>query len=67
MLHNIEAERGRIGLSKEAISKKLNITSKTYSGYVNGNPIPSDVLVAMSELFSCRVDYLLGLTDHRSA
>lgn len=66
MRNNIEAERGRIGLSKEAISKKLQITSKTYTGYVSGRPIPSNILVAMSELFNCRVDYLLGLTDSRS-
>ena len=68
MLNNIEAERGRLGLSKEAISKKLRITSKTYNGYIGGNnPIPSDVLIAMADMFSCRVDYLLGLTDDRSA
>lgn len=68
MLKNIEAERGRFGLSKEAISKKLNISSKTYNSYVAGNsPIPSDVLIAMADMFDCRVDYLLGLTDTRSA
>lgn len=68
MLNNIEAERGRLGLSKEAISKKLQITSKTYNCYVGGTtPIPSDVLIAMADMFSCRVDYLLGLTDNRTA
>ena len=67
MLKNIEAERGRLGLSKEAISKKLKITSKTYNGYIGGNPIPSDVLIAMADMFDCRIDYLLGLTDTRSA
>ena len=68
MLKNIEAERGRMGLIKEAISKKLNISSKTYNGYINGNPIPSDVLIAMADMFDCRVDYLLGLSeDTRSA
>lgn len=68
MLKNIEAERGRLGLSKEAISKKLNITSKTYNGYINGNPIPSDILIAMADMFDCRIDYLLGLnSDPRTA
>lgn len=67
MRKNIEAERGRMGLSKEALSKKLQITPKTYNGYVGGNSIPSDVLVAMADLFDCRVDYLLGLTDTRTA
>lgn len=65
MLTNIEAERGRLGLSKEAISRKLDITSKTYNGYIGGNPIPSDVLIAMADLFDCRIDYLLGLSENR--
>lgn len=68
MLKNIEAERGRMGLSKEAISKRLSISSKTYNGYIGGNtPIPSDILIAMADMFECRVDYLLGLTDSRTA
>jgi len=67
MLKNIEAERGRLGLSKEGISKKLGITSKTYNGYIAGNPIPSNILVSMADMFECRVDYLLGLTSDRSA
>jgi transcriptional regulator with XRE-family HTH domain len=67
MLRNIEAERGRLGLSKEAISKKLNITSATYNNYIGGKPIPSDVLIAMADIFDCRIDYLLGITDTRTA
>lgn len=66
MLKNIEAERGRIGLSKEAISERLNITSKTYNGYIKGNPIPSNVLIAMADMFGCKIDYLLGLSDIRN-
>ena len=59
---NIEAERGRLQLSKEDISKELGITSKTYLSYIRGNtPIPSDVLVRMARRFGCTTDYLLGL------
>lgn len=65
MLRNIEAERGRNGLSKEALSKHLGITAKTYKGYIDGTPIPSTILVRMSELFDCRIDYLLDLTTVR--
>lgn len=58
---NIEAERGRLQLSKEGLSKELGITSKTYLSYIRGNtPIPSDVLERMSDLFGCTTDYLLG-------
>ena len=68
MRNNIEAERGRLQLTKEELSKKLGITSKTYLGYVRGNPIPSTILVKMSSIFGCTVDYLLGLaTENKSA
>lgn len=62
MLTNIEAERGRLQLTKEEISKNLGITSKTYLAYIRGKPIPSNVLIKMSRMFGRSVDYLLGLT-----
>lgn len=62
MRNNIEAERGRLQMTKEELSKTLGITSKTYLSYVRGNPIPSTVLIKMSKIFDCTVDYLLGLT-----
>lgn len=67
---NIEAERGRLQMTKKELSKILGITSKTYLHYVRGfTPIPSDILVKMAELFGCSVDYLLGLSapDSRPA
>lgn len=67
MLSNIEAERGRLQLTKEALSQRLGITSKTYNKYIKGTPIPSDVLMNMADLFDCRVDYLLGLSNDRTA
>ena len=66
MLINIEAERGRSLKSKEAISKELGITVKTYNGYVKGTPVPHTILVKMANLFGCSVDYLLGITNIRA-
>lgn len=63
---NIEAERGRKQMSKEALSRELNITSRTYWNYLAGRPIPSDKLVHMARLFECSTDYLLGLTNRRT-
>lgn len=59
--NNIEAERGRMQLSKEQLSKLLGITSKTYLSYTRGRAIPSSILVKMAKLFDCSTDYLLGL------
>ena len=57
---NIEAERARNNLTKQSISAKLGISSKTYWNYINGQtPIPSDVLLSLSDMFHCSTDYLL--------
>jgi DNA-binding XRE family transcriptional regulator len=66
MLRNIEAERARNGYTREGLSLELGITSKTYKGYLTGTPIPSTMLIKMSDLFGCRIDYLLDLTDERT-
>lgn len=58
---NIEAERARLGLSKEDFAKKLGIATKTYYNWINGvNPIPSDSLLLMADTCSSKIDYLLG-------
>ena len=59
---NIEAERARMGLSKEEFARKLGIATKTYYNWINGaNPIPSDALIEMSRICKAKTDYLLGL------
>ena len=65
-MENIEAERGRKQLSKEALSRELGITSRTYWNYISGKPIPSDKLIHMARLYGCSTDYLLGLTEQRT-
>ena len=68
MRANIEAERGRLQLSKEDMSKDLGITSKTSLSYVRGTtPIPSDVLIKMAKRFGCTTDYLLGLQTNNAS
>lgn len=62
MRNNIEAERGRLCMTKSGMCAALGITLKTYNGYIRGATIPSDVLEALHKLTGCSVDYLLGLT-----
>lgn len=62
MLENIEAERGRLQLTKEQLSEELGISGRTYTNYIREEtPIPSNVLIRMARLFRCTTDYLLGL------
>lgn len=58
---NIEAERGRLQMSKTDICKELGITPKTYNCYIKGSPIPSTVLERLREMTGRSIDYLLGL------
>lgn len=62
---NIEAERGRMQLTKGALSSALGITTKTYNGYLNGAPIPSDILEKLKAMTGRSIDYLLGLDSDR--
>ena len=51
---NIEAERARIGMSKDDFAKKLGIATKTYYNWLNGvNPIPSDRLIEILPFRNC--------------
>lgn len=57
---NIEAERGRLQMTKGQMCGQLGITAKTYNRYISGAPIPSDVLEALRSLTGRSIDYLLG-------
>lgn len=57
---NIEAERARLGISKEALAKHLGTTRKTLYNWMASGNIPQSALVTMAEMFNCSIDYLLG-------
>lgn len=60
---NIEAERGRLGMTKEQMCAALGVTGKTYLSYIRGGTIPSTVLEKLREITGKSTDYLLGLTE----
>ena len=59
---NIEAERARNNLSQDELSKKLGIARKTYYEKQLKEDFSVEMLIKMSKLFNCSIDYLLGLT-----
>ena len=63
---NIDAERGRVCMSKSEISNKLGIDRKTYDNWMENGKIPASALVKLSEIFDVSIDYLLGRTPIRS-
>lgn len=58
---NIEAERGRLQMTKSDMCKALGVALKTYNAYIRGAAIPSTALEKLKTMTGCSVDYLLGL------
>jgi len=65
-MNRIESLRKKKKLSQEEICKSLGISKKTYYNYVHKDIIPSDVLVRLSNIFQCSIDYLLGTVEYTS-
>mgnify|MGYP000637163726 CR=1 FL=1 len=61
MRTNIEAERGRLQLTKGEMCKALGITGKTYNSYIKGGAIPSTALEKLKKMTGKSIDYLLGM------
>lgn len=65
---NIEAERVRAGMSQDDLIEVLGYKErKTYYNWLANGNIPTSVLIKMSELFNCSVDYLLGVNQKKGA
>lgn len=59
---NIEAERARFNISQDVLAQKLGVERKTYYNWLTKGNIPVNVLILLSDMFDCSVDYLLGRT-----
>lgn len=53
--------RTKHGLSQKQVAEKIRISPSIVSGYETGERTPStEVLLALSYLYQCSTDYLLG-------
>lgn len=53
--------RNKYGYSQKQVADKLNVSPSIVSGYETGERTPStEVLLSISYLYNCSVDYLLG-------
>ena len=57
---NVEAERARNGMTKEALAKAVGVSYRTLYNWLKSGSIPSRSLQKMAELFGCTESYLLG-------
>lgn len=57
-LHDMRTKQG---LSQKQVAEKIGVSPSIVSGYETGERTPStEVLLALSYLFQCSTDYLLG-------
>ncbi len=63
-MNQLRAIRNKKQINKFNAAELLGISLKSLYNYEHGKTIPSDVLIKMSKLYDCSVDYLLGLTDY---
>ncbi len=53
--------RTKYGFSQKQVAQKIGVSPSVVSGYETGERTPStEVLLALSYLFQCSTDYLLG-------
>lgn len=65
--HSIASERKRLGITQEELAKRLNLTRSTVARWESDPEIiTGKYLIALSDLFNCSADYLLGRTNERS-
>jgi len=65
---NIKSERIKLGLEQKELAEELKTSPSSISRWERGVTRPdADQLVAMSELFGCTIDYILGKTEERLA
>lgn len=68
MRGNMKAERIRNGLTIEQVGKCIDVHPNAISRWENGKAEPSaSNLIALSNLYKCSPEYLLDMTDDRTA
>ena len=66
MISNLRGERCRMDFSQDELADKLGVSPATVRQWESGATKPSAAnLLAMSDMFGCSVDYLLGRTEER--
>ncbi len=66
-MNRIKQLREEIGLTQQELADKINGAKSTIAMYENESRKPSmEVLINLSEIFNCSIDYLLGKSDIRN-
>lgn len=56
--------RTKYGFSQKQVANKIKVSPSIVSGYETGERTPStEILLALSDLYNCSVDFLLGKSN----
>lgn len=67
-MNRIKFLREEAGMTQQELADKLNGAKSTIAMYEKGDRKPSlEVLVKLSEIFNCSIDYILYKTNIRNA
>ena len=66
MMNRIKFLREELHMTQQELADKLDGAKSTVAMYEKGDRKPSmDVLLKLSEIFDCSIDYILGKSDIR--
>ncbi len=61
--YKLKTLRTKYGFSQKQIAERMGVSPSIISGYETGERTPStEILLALSNLYNCSTDYLLGKT-----
>ena len=64
--YTLAAERVRLGMTQEQLSKRLSCTVKTLGKWEkDASTMPGEKMMQAANLFGCSLDYLLDQTEER--
>ena len=66
-MNRIKHLREELNMTQQELADKLEGAKSTIAMYEKGNRKPSlEVLVKLSEIFNCSIDYMMGKSDTRN-
>ncbi len=66
-MNRIKMLREKYGMTQQELADKLDGAKSTVAMYEKGDRKPSlEILIKLSEIFNCSMDYLMGRTDYKN-